>query len=94
MHLYEVLRRPIITEKNTILQEHSKYTFEVAPSANKPRIKLAVEKAFKVNVTAVNVTTVPGKRRRAGRRQIADSPWKKAVVTLKPGQKIELFEGV
>ena len=94
MHLYEVLRRPIITEKNTALQEQQKYTFEVAHGADKRRIKLAVEKAFKVNVVAVNVISVPGKSRRVGRRHVATSPWKKAVVTLKPRQKIELFEGV
>ncbi len=94
MHLYEVLRRPLITEKNTALQAEGKYVFEVADEANKPQVKQAVEKAFKVKVTAVNVMTVPGKRRRVGRREIATQPWKKAIVTLQPGDKIELFEGV
>lgn len=94
MHLYEVLRRPLITEKTTALQAQGKYAFEVAKEANKHQIKQAVEKAFKVKVTAVNVLTVPGERRRIGRRQVLTSPWKKAVVTLKPGDKIELFEGV
>ncbi len=94
MHLYEILRRPLITEKYTILQAQGKYAFEVAGEANKPQIKQAVEKAFKVEVTAVNVMTVPDKRRRLGRRQLPAHPWKKAIVTLKPGDKIELFEGV
>ena len=94
MHVYEVLRRPIITEKNSMLLAQSKYTFEVARDANKPQIKEAVEKAFKVKVTSVNVICVPGKMRRAGRRRGMTSEWKKAVVTLEPGQKIELFEGV
>ena len=94
MHSYEVLRRPVITEKNTMLVEQNKYTFEVAPQANKPQIKEAVEKAFKVKVTSVNVIHVPGKMRRAGRQRGMTSSWKKAVVTLEPGQKIELFEGV
>ena len=94
MHLYEILRRPVITEKNTALQSQGKYAFEVAGEANKHQIKQAVEKAFNVKVTAVNVMTVPGKGRRVGRRQILTNPWKKAVVTLKPGDKIELFEGV
>ncbi len=94
MHLYEILRRPLITEKYTALQAQGKYAFEVAGEANKPQIKQAVEKAFKVEVTAVNVMTVPGKRRRLGRRQLSARPWKKAIVTLKPGDKIELFEGV
>ena len=95
MHLYQVLRRPLITEKNTTLQVQGKYAFEVAGEANKPQIKQAVEKAFKVKVTAVNVLTVPGKKRRVGRRAAVLTPsWKKAIVTLKPGDKIELFEGV
>jgi len=94
MHLYEVLRRPLITEKNTVLQAENKYAFEVAGEANKHQIKQAVEKAFKVKVTAVNVMTVPGKTRRIGRRQVLTQSWKKAIVTLKPGDKIALFEGV
>ena len=94
MHLYEVLRRPLITEKNTVLQAQNKYAFEVAREANKPQIKQAVEKAFKVKVTAVNVTKVSGKTRRVGRRLVQTPPWKKAFVTLRPGDKIEFFEGV
>jgi len=94
VHLYEVLRRPLITEKNAMLQAQGKYAFEIAREANKPQIKQAVEKAFKVKVLAVNVMTVPGKTRRVGRRQVLTQSWKKAIVTLKPGDKIELFEGV
>jgi len=77
-----------------MLQAQGKYVFEVAEEANKNQIKQAVEKAFKVKVTAVNVMTVPGKTRRVGRRQVLTPSRKKAVVTLKPGDKIELFEGV
>jgi large subunit ribosomal protein L23 len=94
MHLYEVLRRPLITEKNTVLQAQNKYAFEIADGANKPMIKQAVEKAFKVKVTGVNVITMQGKTRRVGRRQVQTNPWKKAIVTLRPGDKIEFFEGV
>ena len=94
VHILEVLRRPIITEKSTALQVRDKYTFEVMPSANKQEIKQAVEKAFKVEVAKINVMTVSGKWRGAGRRRGKTSDWKKAVVTLKPGQKIEFFEGV
>ncbi len=94
MHLYEVLRRPLITEKSTKLQTQGKYAFEIADEANKPMIKQAVENAFKVRVTGVNVVTVPGKTRRVGRRQIQTRPWKKAIVTLQAGDKIEFFEGV
>lgn len=94
MHLYEVLRRPLITEKNTGLQAQGKYMFEVAHEANKLQIKQAVEKAFSVKVTAVNVLTVHGKRRRMGRREVLTPDWKKAIVTLQPGDKIGFFEGV
>ena len=94
MHLYEVLRRPLVTEKNAVLQMAGKYAFEVAGAASKPQIKQAVERAFKVKVTGVNVMTVPGKERRMGRRQIRTPSWKKAIVTLQPGDKIEFFENV
>ncbi len=94
MNLYEVLRRPLITEKHTALQALGKYAFEVADGSTKPQIKQAVEKAFKVNVAAVNMITVPGKSRRRGKQMLSAHPWKKAIVTLKPGDKIELFEGV
>ena len=94
MHLYEVLRRPLVSEKSTNLQAQGKYAFEIAKEANKPQVKQAVEKAFKVKVTAVNVMTMHGKTRRVGRRQVSTQPWKKAIVTLKPGDKIAFFEGV
>ncbi|MDY6893723.1 MAG: 50S ribosomal protein L23 [Chloroflexota bacterium] len=94
MHSYEVLRRPLITEKSMFLAERSKYAFEVDQDANKRQIKDAVEKAFKVQVTSVNVIHMPGKMRRAGRRRGMTPSWKKAVVTLRMGDKIELFEGV
>ena len=77
-----------------MLKEEDKYVFEVAGKASKPQIKEAVEQAFKVKVSKVNVITVPGKTRRFGRRQVTNSPWKKAVVILAPGHKITFFEGV
>lgn len=94
VHPYEVLRRPIISEKSTALQERDKYTFGVMGKANKQQVRQAVEKAFKVRVVAVNIITVPGKTRRVGKRQVKTASWRKAVVTLEPGQKIEYFEGV
>ena len=94
MHLYEVLRRPLITEKTTFLSESGRYVFEVAKKASKPQIKAAVEKSFKVKVLKVNVMTVPGKMKRMGRRYVTTPSWRKAVVTLSPGDKIEFFEGV
>jgi len=94
MHLYEVLRRPLITEKSTALQGMNKYVFEIADGANKLMIKQAVEKAFKVTVLGVNVVMVRGKTKKMGRRVVHTNPWKKAIVTLKAGDKIEYFEGV
>jgi len=94
MHLYEVLRRPLITEKATLLKEGNQYVFEVAKEATKPQIKEAVEKAFKVKVTTVNIITVPGKTRRMGKREITSPSWKKAIVGLEPENKITFFEGV
>ena len=94
MHLYEVLRRPLVTEKNAIMQEQGKFAFEVAKRSTKPQIKQAVEMAFKVTVTGVNVMTVPGKERRMGRRQVHTPAWRKAIVTLQAGDKIDLFENV
>ncbi len=94
MHLYQVLRRPIISEKTTALKEQGKYAFEVAKGASKRQVKEAVELAFKVDVVKVNIINVPGRMKRFGRRQVLTPEWKKAVVTLAPGQKIEFFEGV
>lgn len=91
MELYEVLRRPLITEKNTMLGAQNKYSFEVAPDANKPMIQKAVETLFNVDVVAVNTSNVHGKMRRVRRSQGMTKNWKKAVVTLKEGQRIDLF---
>lgn len=94
IHPYEVLRRPIVTEKSTMLSERGQYVFEVALAANKPQIKQAVEQAFNVTVRAVNTQIVKGKRKRVGPRRGETKTWKKAVVTLQPGDQIEVFEGV
>jgi large subunit ribosomal protein L23 len=94
MHTMEVLQRPIITEKSTALQERGKYSFEVAGNANKHQVRQAVEQTFKVEVIKVNMITVHPKWRGPGRRRGLTSASKKAVVTLKPGQKIEFFEGI
>jgi len=94
MNLHDIIRRPLITEKATDLQEHDKYVFEIDRSANKVQVKGAVEKVFSVHVVDVNVVTVPGKLKRRGRRQVPTSRWKKAIVRLKPGDRITYFEGV
>jgi large subunit ribosomal protein L23 len=92
---YDILRRPVITEKNTYLMEQGKYTFEVANGANKIQIAEAVETCFP-NVKVVNVNTMlmPRKQRRRGRIIGTVPGWKKAVVTLREGDRIEMFEGV
>lgn len=89
-----VLKKPIITEKSMDLQADNKYTFSVDPNANKLEIKHAVEFMFKVKVLNVNTMRVKGKNKRVGRFQGKTNDWKKAVVTLKPGDKIEMFEGL
>lgn len=94
MQLYEILRRPLVTEKNAILQMSGKYAFEVDKRANKVQIKEAVETAFKVTVLGVNVMVMPGKSKRMGKGISITPKWKKAIVTLKPGDKIDLFENV
>ena len=95
MHPYEILRKPVVTEKSTKQSEGAKYTFRVPLEANKIQIKEAVELAFKdVEVMQVNTGHVRGKERRLGRHKGVAPDWKKAVVTLKPGQRIEFFEGV
>jgi len=91
MSLYNALRRPVITEKSTLLAERGKYAFEVQESASKAFIKEAVEAAFGVGVTQVNVMSVKGKMKRYGRRPKARRSWRKAIVTLKEGDKIDLF---
>jgi large subunit ribosomal protein L23 len=97
MHLYEILRRPVVTEKSNFQSDVlGQYTFEVDRRANKKQIKDAVETVFSVTVERVRVINMPAKRvRRYGRREVVrKSGWKKAVVTLAPGDRIEFFEGV
>lgn len=93
METRDILIRPIVTEKSTALMEQGKYTFRVPLAATKIQIRQAVEQIFKVKVRAVNTMRYEGKLKRMGRTQGRRSDWKKAVVTLKPGEAIELFEG-
>jgi large subunit ribosomal protein L23 len=95
MHVYEILRRPVVTEKSGSLGEQGKYVFEVDRRANKVQVKQAVEKAFDVSVVDVNIMVMKPKMGRFGRRMvIKKSAWKKAIVTLAPGDTIAFFEGV
>jgi large subunit ribosomal protein L23 len=92
---YKVIRRPLITEKSTIQKElNNQLAFEVDRRANKIEIKKAVERIFKVQVEEVRTMNYQGKRKRLGRTMGRRRHWKKAIVTLKPGQKIDFFEGV
>jgi large subunit ribosomal protein L23 len=96
MNVYQVLKRPILTEKTDYQRDNNQYVFEVDRRANKLEIKDAVQTLFDVEVTAVNTMVMKPKQRRMGRRHIVSQPaWKRAVVTLAPGQRIqEFFEGV
>jgi large subunit ribosomal protein L23 len=96
IHPYQVLVRPLITEKGTMLSGQHKYPFEVRIDANKIQIKQAVEMAFSVKVMAVNTLTVHGKTKRRGKYRLPSTgrSWKKAIVTLQPGQEIEFYSGV
>jgi large subunit ribosomal protein L23 len=97
MNPYEVIVRPIDTEKTRYqASELGQYTFEVDRRANKIEVRQAVENIFDVTVVAVNVVNVPAKAssRRGRRRVVRRSTWKKAVVTLAEGQRLEVFEGV
>ena len=92
---YQIIERPLLTEKSMDMSHHGKYTFKVNKDANKIEIADAVEKIFKVNVTKVNTLNVKGKKKRVGRfPEGKTSDWKKAIVTLAPGQTITLFEGL
>jgi large subunit ribosomal protein L23 len=93
LHLYDVIRRPVITEKSHGMAEDLRhYVFEVDPRANKIQIKEAVERIFDVDVLKVNTMVMPAKRGRRGRKfYIRSKSWKKAVVAVAPGQEIGLF---
>ncbi len=93
LHLYDVIRRPIVSEKTSGLTENNQYVFEVAPGANKLQIKEAVAAIFDVEVVKVNTMVMPYKRGRRGRKFYRRTQqWKKAVVTVAEGDKIDLFE--
>jgi large subunit ribosomal protein L23 len=93
-NVYEILERPLITEKSSsLLQAHNHVTFKVKRDANKTQIKEAVQKIFNVTVLDVNTSVVKGKWKRFGRTVGKTKNWKKAIVLLKAGDKIDAFEG-
>ncbi len=95
MELYRIIKKALITEKSTLAREEAnKYVFEVDRRANKIEIVNAIEKLFKVKVLNVHVMNVTGKNKRLGRVVGQKRSWKKAVVTLAPGNRIEVYEGV
>lgn len=96
MHVYDVIKRPVVTEKSNLQAEvNQQYTFEVDRRANKMQVKDAVETAFNVTVMEVNIINIPPKKGRYGRLLVTKkSGFKKAVVTLAPGSSIQFFEGV
>ena len=95
---HEIILRPVISEKTMDESQRGKYTFAVRDDVNKIQIEAAIEEIFKVKVAAVNVLTTQSKQKRGGMRRSRvagrTTPWRKAIVTLAPGQKIEFFEGV
>lgn len=93
LHLYDVIRRPLITEKSNIMSDElNQYVFEVAPNANKAQIKEAIEVIFDKKVQRINTMVMPAKRGRRGRKiYMRSKEFKKAIVTLADGDKIELF---
>lgn len=103
MHLYDVLKRPLLTEKTTFQRDLRQYSFEIDTRANKAQVKQAIEEIFNVTVIAVQVVNVPAKRRRyvrsrqvgkKAKQSVRHSGWKKAIVKLAANQKLDLFEGV
>ncbi len=95
MKSYAILKRPLVTEKSTVEKdERNKLFFEVDRRANKIEIKEAVQKIFKVDVLDVATMAMKGKKKRVGRHFTKLPDWKKAVVTIKAGQRVEFFEGV
>jgi large subunit ribosomal protein L23 len=89
---HQIIVRPLITEKNTNLMMFNKYSFEVLRDTSKPEIKRAIEAIFNVSVAKVYTMNVRGKLKRRGRETGYTREWKKAIVTLVPGDRIEIFE--
>jgi large subunit ribosomal protein L23 len=95
MELHRIIKKALITEKSTIARDAAnQYNFEVHVSANRIEVGRAVEKIFKVKVMNVRVMNVPGKKKRTGKIVGQRRSWKKAIVTLAPGNRIEAMEGV
>ena len=90
---HDIIIRPVITEKSSRLMELNKYSFEVHLSANKIQVRKAIEEIFKVKVTAVHILNIHPKPKRVGAFIGKTRSWKKAIVSLAPGERIDFFEG-
>lgn len=92
---YDIIKRPLITEKTTAQKEsHNQVSFEVDRTANRVEIRRAVERIFNVKISRIQTLQVKGKKKRRGRIMGKRKDWKKAIVTLMPGERIDFFEGV
>jgi large subunit ribosomal protein L23 len=95
MNPYSIIRSPLLTEKcHDLKEKHNQVAFQIDRQANKTQVKDAVEKIFKVKVQSVNIMNIRGKKKRLGRNVGKRPDWKKAIVTLKPGEKLEIIEGI
>ena len=94
LHLYDKILSPIVTEKTTNLSEQNKIVFKVPNGANKKNLKTNIEKIFKVNVTKINIINKQNRTKLTRNRKVKISGYKKAIITLKKGQSIDLTTGV
>jgi large subunit ribosomal protein L23 len=93
LHPAQILIKPVVSEKSYNQITENRYTFRVHPDAHKTQVRQAVEELFDVKVTSVNIVQMPAKPKRRGMIKGTKSGWKKAIVELKAGDKIEIFEG-
>ena len=94
IHLYDKIVSPLVTEKSTNLSEQNKIVFKVSASANKKNLKTNIEKIFKVNVTKINIINKQSRTKVSRGRKVKVSGFKKAIITLKKGQSIDLTTGI
>tara|TARA_B100000963_G_scaffold120632_1_gene105245 strand:- start:784 stop:1077 length:294 start_codon:yes stop_codon:yes gene_type:complete len=94
IHLYDKILSPIVTEKSTNLSEHNKIVFKVPNKANKKNLKKNIEKLFKVNITKINIINKQSRTKLTRGRKVKISGYKKAIITLKKGQSIDLTTGI
>ena len=94
IHLYDKILSPLVTEKSTNLSEHNKIVFKVPNKANKKNLKKNIEKIFKVNITKINIINKQSRTKLTRGRKVKVSGYKKAIITLKKGQSIDLTTGI